>query len=98
MKKYGILIVIGMLIALNLNAGPTPVPVVVDPNTVAVKIDDQTVEMTTTTMTVRAVKYDRAVLKTEKDHIPDRIAELQKQIDALNARSAEIDKILEVFK
>lgn len=98
MKKYGVLIIIGLLIALNLNARPTRVPVVVDPNTVAVKIDDQTVRLTTTATTIRVVERDRAVLKTEKDHIPDRIAELQAQIDVLNERSAEIDKILTVFK
>jgi hypothetical protein len=98
MKKYGLLIVIGILIALNLNAGPVSPSVVVDPNTVAVKIDDNTVEITTTTTTVRVVERDKAELQTEKDHIPEHVAELQEQIAALNDRSTEIDKILEVFK
>ncbi len=98
MKKYGSLVVIGLLLVLNLHAGPAPVPVVIDPKTVAVKIDNKTVRLTTTTTTIRVVERDRAVLQTEKDHIPDRIAEFQAQITALNRRSAEIDKILEVFK
>ena len=98
MKKYGMLIVIGMIIALNLNAGPTPAPIVIDPETTAVKIDDNTVEITTTKTTVTVVERDRAELQTEQDHIPDRIAELQKQIDDLNERSAEIDAIMAVFK
>lgn len=103
MKKYGMLIVIGLLITLNiiLCVGPVayaaPVPIVIDPNTVAVKIDDDTVRLTTTTTTVRISDQDRAELQTEKDDIPDGIRTLEDEIVELNARSAEIDLILSVF-
>lgn len=70
-------------------------------NRVADKVDDQTVRVTTTITTTPAassVDFDRAVLQTELDHIPDRRAELQLQIDALDEREAELKAMLEVFK
>jgi len=65
------------------------------------KVDDQTgtiTSTTTTTQAVRQVEFDRAVLQTEKDHAPERIAALQAQIDVIEARVIEIDAILGVFK
>ena len=62
-----------------------------------VKIDDQTVEITTTTTTETVIQYDRAELQTELDHIPDRKAEIQERLDMVNAREAELIEILKVF-
>lgn len=62
------------------------------------KIDDKTLEVTTTTTTVEKVLHDKAELQTELDHIPDRIAKLQEQIDALNERAEEIRSMLDVLK
>ena len=62
------------------------------------KLDAKTLEVTTTTTTVNAVKYDKAVLQTELDHIPDRRAELQKQMDAIDEREAELIELLANFK
>jgi len=62
------------------------------------KIDAQTLEVTTTTTTVRKVLHDKAELQTELDHIPDHIAEYQKQIDALNERAVEIQQMLDKLK
>ena len=98
MKKYVLLIGIALIIALNLNAGPMPIPIQLEEGRMVVKIDDQTCEITTTKTTIVVVRRDRAELQTEKDHIPDRIAELEEQIAKLNERAAEIDKILEVFE
>ena len=70
-------------------------------NKIADYVDEQTVKVTTTiveTPKVQEVKYDRAVLQTEIDHLSDRRAEIQKQIDALDEREAELIKILSVFK
>lgn len=62
------------------------------------KINDQTCEITTTTTTEVIIQYDRAELQTELDHIPERKVEIQKQLDAVNAREAELIEILKVFK
>jgi len=70
-------------------------------NRVADYVDDNTVKVTTTLTTTPAVRerqYDRAVLQTELDHMPDRKAGIQKQMDAANEREAELIKMLEVFK
>ena len=70
-------------------------------NKIADYVDAQTVKVTTTivaTPKVQEVKYDKAVLQTELDHLPDRRAEIQKQMDECNAREAELIKMLEVFK
>ena len=72
-----------------------PVPVV---DVVLKKIDDKTLEIKTTTTTVRTVEHDKAVLQTELDHIPDRRAALQEQMDAVDEREAELMKMLEIFK
>ena len=69
-------------------------------NKIADYVDEQTVKVTTTivaTPKVQEVKYDKAVLQTELDHIVDRRAEIQKQIDECDAREAELIKMLEVF-
>lgn len=75
-------------------------PVAIEPVIVkaVIKIDDQTVEITTTTTTETIFQYDRAELQTELDHIPDRLSELQKQIDEVNERKAELIEILKVFE
>ena len=62
------------------------------------KLDDKTLEVTTTTTTVNTAKYDKAVLQTELDHIPDRRAKLQEQMDAIDAREAELIELLAEFK
>jgi len=70
-------------------------------NKVADYVDEQTVKVTTTivaTPKVQEVKYDKAELQTELDHMVDRRAGLQKQIDECDAREAELIKMLEVFK
>ena len=70
-------------------------------NRVANYVDARTVKVTTTIATTpaaREIKYDRAVLQTELDHMVDRKAEIQKQMDAANEREAELIKMLEVFK
>jgi len=70
-------------------------------NRIADYVDEQTVKVTTTivaTPKVQEVKYDKAELQTELDHMVDRRAGLQKQIDECDAREAELIKMLEVFK
>ena len=93
-------LILFFLLALTLHGQPVALgpPVAVDPNTVAEKIDDKTVKVTVTTTTIRVSEQDKAELQTEKDHIPEQIVKLNEQIDTLNERSAEIDKILSVFK
>ena len=69
-------------------------------NRIANYVDEQTVKVTTTivaTPKMQEVKYDRAVLQTELDHLVDRRAEIQKQMDECDAREAELIKMLEVF-
>lgn len=67
-----------------------------------VKINDQTVEIATTTTTETIVQYDRAELQTELDHIADRKTEIQKrydeQLSAANKREVELIEILKVFE
>jgi len=70
-------------------------------NRVADYVDDQTVKVTTTLTTTpaaSAVEYNKAVLKTELDHMVDRKAEDQKRVAATLAREAELILMLEVFK
>ena len=62
------------------------------------KLDDKTLEITTVTTSTSVVEFDKAVLQTELDHIPDRRAGLQKQMDAIDAREAELIELLAVFK
>ena len=69
-------------------------------NKIADYVDEQTIKVTTTivaTPKVQEVKYDKAELQTELDHMVDRRAGLQKQIDECDAREAELIKMLEVF-
>ena len=98
MKKYGMLIVIAMIIALNLNAGPTPVSIELSDGVTVVKIDDDTCEKTTIKTSTTVEQLDKAELQTELDHIPDRLTELQKQIDSVNERKTELTDTLAVFK
>ena len=113
MKKTGILIIVAISLALQAQPISTRVnladKITVDDQTgstttqsrVVERVDDQTGTITTTTtitQSVRQVEFDRAELQTELDHLPERIATLQDQIDKLNERSAEIDEILAVFK
>ena len=101
MKKIKNVPLVGMailLVAMSylwVNAGP----IVINPNTTTVKIDDQTVQVTTTFEVPEptVVNYDRAELQTELDHIPDRKAEIQEQLDAVNEREVELIEILSVF-
>ena len=70
-------------------------------NKIADYVDEQTVKVTTflvTTPIAREAIYVRAVLQTELDHMVDRKAKIQEQMDAANAREAELIKMLEVFK
>jgi len=70
-------------------------------NKIAQYVDDRTVEIVTTVSVTPAEtvqEYDRAVLQTELDHMPDRIARIQEQMDAAIARRDELVKILGVFE
>ena len=89
MKK--LIIAIVMLVVFTVLAEPIVV-------TNIVKIDDQTCEITTTTTTETVVQYDRAVIQTELDHIPDRKAENLKQLHDIEEREAELIEILKVFE
>lgn len=99
MKKLSVLLV-ALIICWNLLVYAQPVilpdePVIVQ---TVVKINGQTCEITTTTTTETIIQHDRAELQTELDHIPDRLTELQEQIDRVNKRKAELIEILKVFK
>lgn len=109
MKKL-ITIAIVILVLLTVVHSRSVEPVV-EKTLTAIKIDDKTVEVTTittstsespertsTTISTVVEKFDRAVVKTELDHIPDRKAEIQKQLDAVNEREAELIEILKVFE
>ena len=63
------------------------------------KIDDNTVEITTTFDLPEPVITTRskAGIQTELDHITGRLAEAQEQVDAVNKRKAELIEILKVF-
>jgi hypothetical protein len=61
------------------------------------KIDDKTVEITTT-VPPTVVERDKAELQTELDHIPDRLAELQEQIDEIDTSQTRLTSILKVFE
>ena len=70
-------------------------------NKIARYFDEQIVEVVTTITvtpaeTVQA--FDRAVLQTELDHMSDRIAAIQVQMDEALERKAELIKILGVFE
>lgn len=95
MKK---LIAVAILSLVLLTAGHSQP--VVEPTIVQtfVKINENTVEITTTTTIERVIQYDRAVIQTELDHIPDRRAEAQAQLDKVDAREAELINILKVFE
>lgn len=63
------------------------------------KINDRVLIVTTTSEPViNEVERDRAEIQTELDHIPDRLAELQKQIDEVNGRKDKLTRMLGVFK
>ena len=63
------------------------------------KIDENTVEITTTIPEkVTKIERDRAELQTELDHLPDRLMELQKQMDSANKEKQRLINILDVFK
>jgi len=69
-------------------------------NKIARCVDAKTVEIVTTVAVTPAETvqtFDRAVLQTELDHMPDRIAEIQKQMDEAISRRDELVKILGVF-
>lgn len=89
MRKYAILLT--TLFALTLNAGPgtvDPEPVV---DVVMKKLDAETLEVKTTRTTVQTIEHNRAEMETELFHI-------QKQIDVLNERAAELRGMLEILK
>ena len=62
------------------------------------KLNDKTIEVTTVTTSTAVVEHDKAVLQTELDHIADRREEIQKQIDAIDEREAELIELLAAFK
>jgi len=80
-----------------LNAQPIldPSPVV---DVVLKKLDDQTLEVRTTTTTIQTVEHDKAELQTELDHIPGGIANLDEQITALDERAVELQAMIDVLK
>ena len=93
MKKYMAVIIIAIC---SVVLAATQIEPVVE--TSVKKLNDKTLEVTTTTTTVEKVELDRAVLQTELDHIPDRRAEVQKQMDAIDAREVELKDLLAAFK
>lgn len=64
------------------------------------KVDDEKVRVTETLPMPEPVvtEYNRVVLQTELDHIPDRRAKIQADTDAVDAREAELNTMLGVFK
>lgn len=89
-------IILVILLGLSLYAQPSldPAPVV---DVVLKKLNEQTLEVKTTTTTVRTVEHDKAELQTELDHIPDRIATLNDQITTLNERAVELQVMLDAL-
>jgi len=112
--EVAFLIVLLCSVVIAIEAGKEPVILVKDKitvdeqtgstiteNKVADYVDEQTVKVTTTITTApaaREIEYDRAVLQTELDHMPDRIAAIQEQMDEALARKAELILILGVFE
>ena len=113
-KVIAVLIIMSCSVALAIEVAKEPVILVKDKitvnetdgstrteNKIAQYVDAKTVEIVTTVAVTPAEtvqKYDRAVLQTELDHLSDRRAEIQKQMDECDAREAELIKILSVFK
>lgn len=105
MKKYaptaqacGMLLLIGALLVQNLNSQPAldPEPVV---DVVLKKLDDQTLEVKTTTTTVQTVEHNKAVLQTELDHIfSTDIPRLNAEIVTLNERAVELQTMIDALK
>lgn len=62
------------------------------------KLDDKTIKVTTVTTSTAVVEFDKAVLQTELDHIPDRRAAIQEQMNAIDEREAELIELLAAFK
>ena len=93
MKKLAVILVLTGLVLAQPTLDPEPVV-----DKVVKKLNDNTLEIKTTTTTLNTVTHDKAVLQTELDHIPDRRAEIQLQMDALDEREAELITMLEVFK
>lgn len=60
------------------------------------KIDDETLEVTTTPEPI-IERIGREELQTELDHIPDRKAENQKQLDSIDKREVVLKAILKIF-
>lgn len=78
---------------------PVFVSIIIEGGKTAQKIDDNTVEITTTVPEkITKVQFNRAVLQTEFDHIPERKAKHQVEIEALDERAVEITKMLSVFE
>ena len=95
MKKLALLfILVGM--SLMVLAQPILIDPIIDKE--LKKIDDKTLEVTTTTTTVDKVLHDKAELQTRLAHIPERIAALQERIDDLNEEAAELQTMLDVLK
>lgn len=62
------------------------------------KIDDNTVEITTTTEAIETkVEHNKAEIETELAHAPDRLAKLQENLDEENASNTRLANILKVF-
>ena len=93
MKKLVVILILASVVLAQPVLSPEPV---IDKE--IKKIDDKTLEVTTVTTTTNVQKFDKAVLQTELDHIPDRRAELQEQMDAVDEREAELITMLEIFK
>ncbi len=98
MKKLIVITVVSLTLLTVVFSQPVIPPVLPVVARTVVKIDNQTVEITTTTTTETIVRHDRAELQTELDHIPDRIAELQQRISEINKRRVELMEILKVFE
>ncbi len=97
MKKLAVILILTSIVLAQPVLDPEPVV-----DVVLKKLDSQTLEVKTTTTTVRTATHDKAVLQTELDHISDRRAKLQVQFEwdmnAVDEREAELIKMLDLFK
>ncbi|KKK79034.1 hypothetical protein LCGC14_2837560 [marine sediment metagenome] len=93
MKKLALILVLTGLVLAQPTLDPEPIV-----DKVVKKLDDNTLEIKTTTTTVNIVLHDKAELQTRLAHIPERIATHEAQIAALNAEALEIQQMLDVLK
>lgn len=95
MKKLAIILILTGIVLAQPILITDPEPVI---DVVLKKLNSQTLEAKTTTITTETVLHDKAELQTELDHIPEQIARHQGHIDRLNDRAVELQDMLDVLK